>query len=176
MARNNSITRKQIEKRLWYIQQERRYFKGFIDRLKDLTPNINYDYVYSSDLKASPFDVLLKLYKGDNVKDFHKAFICEIKVRQNEWKCYYLEDYKLKALKKLQLAHPEYQIWYINFVPGKVIIFDLLKMDLGAPITVEMNSQTFKSTTNKVPKLVYCLDPSKGETILLPTGYIKQNN
>lgn len=154
--RRNYTTYRQNQKRKQYGEQERHHLTTLISILQAQRPNYQFDLIPSPLNRAVPYDGLV------HIKDENgfvvKKLIIEAKVRTADYPTYFLEKQKYDNLKKLQSAHNDYLIWYINFTPSGTHIFDLDSIDLGPVKKIEMNAQTFKSRSNKRTKAVFTLD------------------
>lgn len=162
MSRNYT-TYSQNQKRKQYGEQERHHLIAFVALLKKQRPDYTFDLIPSQTNRAVSYDALL------HIKDVSglvvKKLIIEAKVRTADYPTYFLEKQKYDSLKKLQSAHKDYLIWYVNFTPSGTHIFDLDSIDLGPVKRIEMNSQTFKSREKKRLKAVFTLDIQKSARI-----------
>ena len=98
-----------------------------------------------------------------------KTSICEIKNRFNadKYDTLYMEVDKLERLLKWKDYYESNKAFYINVVEKKIYIFEIDNSTINKykPVKKWMNSETYKSTTNKIMKEVIEL-PKKDAKII----------
>ena len=161
--RKSYTNAQQSSKRALYGKIERHHLESLVDILSKSRPGFKFEFIPSALNKAVCYDGLLHIKNAEGF--IVKRIIIEAKVRTKDFQSYFLERQKYENLKKMQKDHPEYLIWYVNFSPVQTYIYDLDKCDLGSVTMIQMNSQTFKSTTNKVDKPVFDVNVSQASTI-----------
>lgn len=138
-----------------YGEQERHNIDKLVSILNKARPSLTFETKHSPLDRAVPYDSLITIKNKEGF--VIKSIILEAKVRNQSFPSYFLEVQKYKSLKKLQEAHSEYSIWYVNFAPDNTYIFDLLTTPLGKIQNIDMNDRTYISTNKKRTKKVYCL-------------------
>lgn len=155
--------------KLQYASKKERYaLTNLFDYMNSTQDDYTYQFIPSSDNEAVCYDGTL-LIKYKMTENFVGHFLIETKIRTENYEQLILEKKKFNNLKrektkidKRNIPQHHLGILYINFLPKKTIIFDLLVLEqnnlLPKTIRKSMNAITVNSSDIKEEKLVYLLD------------------
>ena len=131
-----------------------------LSELQELYPATWKWPIHYTEHTYSAYDAFCHILDPDNHYSIKKRIMIEIKTRNTIYNEYILEKAKYDKLmnlrKSLSLTPSELSIYYINFTPEGVLMWDLDKID-NSVTTKTMNSKTVEESSKRKEKSIMLL-------------------
>lgn len=150
------------------FQQREFYGREFLKELKELYPNyFKYDIHFTIDSYAS-YDAFYHIIDAET-HSIKKRVLIEIKIRDQKFDDYLLEEKKLNSLLKIRkdlgMNENEMTLLYINFCPDETLIWNIDDVKDKNKSSLKANKATSVDRKNKVDKSVILLNKVDGKSL-----------